>query len=152
CPGFEWILGVRYFDLQERLSIFTDDDGIVAQPPNSALQALYSVRTHNRILAGQFGVEWSCPLVSRVAVSAMAKGAWGVNFLDVQHLLKRGDGLIGFDNRRRQTIFSHLYEAGLFADVLLTDQLRVRAGYQVLFVVDVPEARSQIDFNLANPA
>jgi hypothetical protein len=150
-PGFEWILGVRYLDLAERLTVFTDDDGILAQPANPALMASYSVRAHNRILGGQFGFEFAHPLVSRVALSGSVKGAWGVNFLDVNHLLQRGDGFVGFNNERRETLFSHLYEAGLFADVLLTDQLRIRGGYQVLWLVNVPETRSQVDFNLANP-
>jgi hypothetical protein len=150
--GFEPFIGVRYFDVQERLSIFTDNDGLTATLPSGlpdpTLQATYAIKTHSHIVAPQLGVDLEAPICTRVAVSLVAKGAWGVNFFEKETSLMRGDGLVGFDSRSSHTQFSHLYQLGFNLDYYLLEQMRLRAGYNLLWVVNVPEADQQVDFNL----
>ena len=63
----------------------------------------------------------------------------------------RGDGLIGFDVPRRNVQVSHLYELSFHLDWWFTQNWRLRGGYNLLWVVNVPEAHEQINFNLAVP-
>jgi hypothetical protein len=58
---------------------------------------------------------------------------------------------VGFKRQRNDTIFSMLYETGFFLNLHLMDNARLRAGYNLLWAVDVADATGQLDFNLANP-
>jgi hypothetical protein len=150
--GFEGILGVRYVDYNEKLSIFTDDDGILIRDinglPDPLRQATYLSRAHNHILAPQLGAEWFYPLCSWLSVGAMAKGAWGVNYIDVNTRVKRGDDYVGREGRRSDVTFSHLYEINGFFDLVMFDRMRLRAGYNVMWLVGVAEAIDQISYDL----
>jgi hypothetical protein len=152
---FSWLIGVRYLDLYERLGIYVGDDDLTVRDingnPDPALQATYTVTAHNRILGPQLGFEWSKACCTWMAMTCNVKGAWGVNFLDVTTSLRRGDGFEGFTGGRSEEIFSHLYEAGFFLDFRLMENARLRAGYQLLWAVQVAEASRQVDFNLGNP-
>src|SRR5262249_51177211 len=102
----------------------------------------------NHIAALQLGFESRRDVTSQVGVTFMAKGAWGANFAEVEHTLVRGDGFQGPRTNRSRAAFAHAYELGLFADFAVTEQFRIKAGYQPLWLVDIPEASSQIPFNL----
>jgi hypothetical protein len=153
--GFEPSIGLRYFDLMERVSIYTGDDDISVRDinnlPDPRRQANYSVRGQNRIVAPQLGAEWNRHFLSHFSIGLMAKAAWGVNFVNVEQTLTRGDGFAPKPGRRDDIIFSHIYEFGAHIDLYLLERLRVRAGYTALLLLDVSEAVDQINFNLRNP-
>jgi hypothetical protein len=153
---FSASIGVRYLDIYERFSFYTGDDDVTVRDinnnPDPTLEATYAVTTHNRILAPQLGFEWNRPIGCWFAFTMDFKGAWGANFLDVNTILKRGDGFVGFTGHRSQTIFSHLYELGFFLNFRLMDNARIKAGYDMLWAVDVAEATGQLNFNLADTA
>jgi len=151
CRGFEWLIGLRYVDLTERFSIYTDDDSLVAQPTNLTQIATYSIQEHSRMALGQLGFEWECPLLSWCSVGCTGKGAWGANFLQRNIRLERGDGLVAFDTHTSGTQFSHLYDFTAWGTLRVAERIRLRAGYQLLWLVNVPEAHQQVDFNLGNP-
>jgi hypothetical protein len=149
--GLQMLLGPRYLDQQERLTIFTQDDLFTAGP-RPDLEASYRVRTHNHILAAQLGGEWDYRLTPWLGLSAAARGAWGANFLDADVSLVRGDGLVGLAGHRSRTTFGHLYEAGLFADIYLWERFRLHAGYNLLWLPRLTRAMDQLDYNLAHPS
>jgi hypothetical protein len=90
------------------------------------------------------------PLVPSFGVGAYVKGAWGVNFLDSQVALSRGDGLVGFSNTRSREGFASVYEVGIMADWQIIRNFHFRGGYTALWLIDVAEAESQVSFNLAD--
>jgi hypothetical protein len=151
----EVILGVRYFDLDERLGITTDDDGQTVRDILGRVDltrvATYNVRTHNRLVAPQLGFEWDLDIFCWLSSALIAKGAWGVNFSDVHINLERGDGLVGFAGSRNETVFSHMYELTAALDVHFLERMRLRFGYTALWLLNVPVVGDQVDFNLANP-
>ena len=57
--SLELITGVRYVNLQERLAIFTDDDGLTVVDasgnPDLTREANYAMKTENQIAAPQLG-------------------------------------------------------------------------------------------------
>jgi hypothetical protein len=148
------LVGVRYLDIYERVGIFAGDDDLTAVDvngnPNPVLQANYTATAHNRIVGGQLGVEWNKPICCWLAYSMVVKGAWGVNLLDVNTQLTRGDGFQGPAGHYSTTNFSHLYEAGFFFNFPLMENIHVRAGYNLLWVLDITNATDVVDFNLAN--
>jgi hypothetical protein len=143
-----WLIGVRYFDLYERFGFYTGDNDLTV--PNPTTESTYLVTTHNRIVAPQLGFEWNRPICCWLAFNMTAKGAWGANFLTVDVNLKRGDGFQGPHGGRTQTVFSQLYETGFFLDFRVLNCGRLRAGYDLMWAVDVAEALGQFDYNLAN--
>jgi hypothetical protein len=162
--GLELILGVRYFDVRERLSTSVDQNGVLAPlvtgpgvtQSNPLDEATYTAATHNRILAPQFGFEgnWGVQdkgCFSWLSLGILAKGAWGMNFVDDSHSLIRGDGFVGFQNELSSTIFSQMYEIGAFAEIHITERMKVRAGYNALWVLHVDAVVDQYEFNLAKP-
>jgi hypothetical protein len=152
--GGEAIIGIRYLDQRERLSIFTGDDDLTVLDangnPDPTRQATYAIDAHNHILAPQLGLEYHNALLSWLGITLSAKGAWGVNWVDSRAKLTRGDGFQGFDLTRHDSLFSQVYEGGAFFDIYLLDRMRVRAGYNLLWLVDVAEAVREVNFDLAN--
>ena len=155
CRGFDWIFGLRYFDLQERFSVQTDDDSIIARQAGRKVNltqiATVSSATHNRIVAPQLGFEWEKPLVSWMTVGLTGKGAWGANFLTTDTGLMRFDSFPGPSYRHNSVIFSQVYELSAWATVYLTEQCRLKAGYMALWAVGVPQAQQQFSWDLATP-
>jgi hypothetical protein len=153
--GIEPLIGFRYMDVHDILGIFTGQEDLTVVDangnPNPTTQALYRVSTHSHILAPQLGAELEYPIFARVALVAHIKGAWGANFYTQNIMLTRGDGLVGINTSTSHTQFSHLYDMGFYLDFYLLERFRVRAGYNLLWLVNVPEAKSQIDYDLMNP-
>lgn len=153
--GMELILGVRYFDVLERLTTFVDQNAI-SNPLNSTTglanpldQATYSVATHNRIVAPQLGFEGDWGICKWLSAGVLFKGAWGMNFVTQEHSLTRGDGLVGFANTHDDTIFSQLYEAGAFAEIHVTERCNVRLGYTALWILHVDAVIDQYQVDLS---
>jgi hypothetical protein len=160
--GCDLIVGVRYLEQRESLNMFVDADvnktvqasaeaitaNLTIPASTLALAANYAVFTKNRILAPQFGFEYACPVCPWVSLGLYAKGAWGANFLETEVSLIRSDGYVGFDTHRSATVFSQVYDTGVFADFHFLERLRVRAGYNMVWLLGIAAAPDQVDFNL----
>jgi len=152
----EPLIGLRYLNVHELLTIFTGDDDLTVQDingnPNPLTQAAYRVSANSHIIAPQLGAELEYPIpCTRIALVGHVKGAWGANFYTQNILLTRGDGLVGVNASTSHTQFSHIYDMGFGLDFYFLERFRVRALYNLLWLVNVPEAKSQIDFDLMNP-
>jgi hypothetical protein len=152
--NFSYSLGVRYFDVYDKFSYYTGDDDLTVRDvngnPNPLLQATYSATAHNHIAAPQLGIEWNKAACTWLAFSVVAKGAWGADFYDIDTHLRRGDGFEGFHGRHSETQFAHAYEVGAFFDFHIMDNMRLRAGYNLLWLINIAEGAEVFDFNLAN--
>lgn len=150
----EPFVGVRYFHLRERLNVFTDDDGVSFPMsnglPDPTRQANYMTRVNTNLIAPQFGVEYQYCLFPGLAFGFYGKAAPGISFNDVQVNLTRGDGLVGLNQSRSRRTFSQVYESGLFFDVYWLERMRVRAGYTTLWLVNIPVASDQVNFDLSS--
>ncbi len=148
----ELIVGFRYYELIEQFGIYTGDDDLTFVNsqflPDSRRQASLSYQARNRLLAPQLGFEWA-PIQNKVFMLGVnMKGAWGVNFTEIDSTLTRGDGFQGFHGSRSKAVFSHVYEIGAFLDVCPLERLRVRAGYQAMWILGIADVQDQVDFNL----
>jgi hypothetical protein len=150
----ELILGVRYFQLKESLGIFTGDDDLTFPTPNGpdpTRQATYQTQTVNQIIAPQIGFEIGKKCTDYFTLGITGKAAAGVNFIDINNTLTRGDGFVGFNYNRHELNFSQIYETGAFIDFNILERLRLRMGYNAMFLVGVAPAADQVDFNLEVP-
>jgi hypothetical protein len=148
--GIEFLGGFRYFNLRERLNIFTDDDILSLGIGNPLAQANYTMEVRNRILAPQFGFELEQNLIPIVSVGLTGKAAIGANFSEVVHTLELGDGFQGPGSTRNELLLSGLADVSAFTQFWFNNQLRLRVGYNFLWLLQIPEARQQIDFNTTN--
>jgi hypothetical protein len=132
------LLGLRYFDISEHLDIQTLD---------AAGTTDYAVGTRSRVFAPQIGFEYELPLIRNVSLEFTGKAAGGPNFFYVVHSLSQGNGPDGPGSDTNGVQLSGIFEFGLFANIWLTDHVRLHVGYEAMFVVNAPEAQSQVNFN-----
>lgn len=150
--GSEIILGLRYLDVRERFDILTDDNGLTANPPDPRNIVTYRSQTHNHILGPQLGWELENRFAEFFSAGLFTKLFAGANFYDANISIFRADGFTALDNKRSRTTLSGAWELGGYLDFLLLARLRVRLGYEMLWVINVPEAHAEVDFNIAeNP-
>jgi hypothetical protein len=142
--GADLIFGARYIEENENLQSTFE--------PNSFLAAFRSVtdsvHTFNRIATVQLGCEYECSILPCLGIGATCKGAWGANFVTTDVGMERGDGRQEFNVHRDRAVFTQVYDIGLFFDIYILERLRVRTGYNTLWLVGVADAPDQIDFNL----
>lgn len=148
----ELIMGIRYMDMYDRFGIATGDDDIAFLNPSGYAdprrQATLTYTARNRIIAPQLGFEW-VPVNAQIAMFGFnAKGAWGANFTELDGHLSRGDGFTGFDGSKSKVIFSQIYEINAFLDLCVLERMRVRAGYQAMWILNVADSQDQISFDL----
>ncbi len=152
----ELIFGLRWLSLYESLAIYTGDDDLTFHDknnnPDPTRQATYQSQTHNNIIGPQVGFEWGHSATEYFTIGITGKAAGGINFVEEHNTLIRGDGLQGFDYKRNITNFAGIYEAGAFVDFNILERVRLRVGYNAMFLVNVAPAAEQLDFNLANPS
>lgn len=147
--GTELILGIRYVDQGDKLSVMTDRDALTTA--SQLAQATYQVSTTNHFLAPQVGFEWERKLCKWLSTGMVAKGAWGVNFAEVQDKLYRGDGVRGFDIRNNDPVFSHLYEMNFFLELHLLERLKLRGGYNFMWLCQWATGPSNFTSDLNAP-
>ncbi len=172
CEG---IVGIRYLQHMESLDYTTVDDFFqdVINPnpvlPGSTpvfnvsggpgrrvgdptVTATYRTRVENRVIGPQLGFEGHLLPFNWLALSYSAKAMAGVNLLDRQVSLTRGDGFSGFRTEEKLQRFAHAYELNFNADVSLLECCHLRAGYNLFWLVDVATAVGQIDYDLSHTA
>lgn len=145
----ELILGVRYVDQGDKFSVLTDRDALTTASPLT--QATYQVATTNHFLAPQVGFEFERNVCKWLSAGMSAKGAWGVNFAEVQSKLYRGDGLRGFDVRNNDPVFSHMYEMNFFLEFHVLERLKLRGGYNFMWLCQWATAPSNFTSDLSVP-
>jgi hypothetical protein len=146
-PFFEWIVGMRYVYVQERYSILTEDDVLTVPQASPTLNATYSTTVGNNIVGPQTGFEVYQPVVPCLLLGAFTKGMIGANFVEVNHTLVRGDGFQGPGGSRTDVIPSAVIQFGAYADFIFNEHLRLRGGYQLLWLTGIPVAHQQMDFD-----
>ncbi|MCS7166466.1 MAG: hypothetical protein RMI91_00805 [Gemmatales bacterium] len=148
--GFDYMVGVRYVDLQERYA-FTVEDNSIQVAPNPAETATYSTRTHNHLIGGSLGWGARTPILEWLGFSWFLRGSWFANRADIEVELLRHDGLVGTRGSSSTWRFSHMYEINVACELYLGDFCRIKGGYNVLWLLDVAEAANQVSYDLSNP-
>ena len=145
---FNYLLGLRYLNIREKLAWTTDDDGIVfgADP---LFTATYTVRARNSIIAPQIGGGLQCTVCDWFALSGDVKLGFGENNASYVIELQRGDGFSAPSGGMHKDHFAEVFEGALSADFSGT-WWRVRLGYNFLAAHGVATGINQIDFNLDN--
>ena len=153
---FQWLVGLRYLNVSERFDILSDQDGLTVTPPDPRFQITYRVQTHSNIIGPQLGFEWDEPLlrgkdeVPWLSLGVYGKALVGANFYSVGVSVFRADGYTALDNVRNNVTVSGALELGGFLELnpFPSQAIRLRAGYEVLYLINVPVASSEVAFNI----
>jgi hypothetical protein len=156
--------GVRWSSLDEGLRVH--EDLFVVQPPTEAgtrFQLTDSFATSNEFLGGEVGFiadwekrRWSLELLSRLAIGSTKQRV----FINGETIVTPvtgpvetfpGFGLLAQPSNvgaYERDEFSVIPEIGVTVGYLLTDRLRLTAGYTLLFWTSVVRPGEQIDFDV----
>ena len=85
-----------------------------------------------------------------VRLGRRGQGAWGANFVNLDRSLARGDGFIGFVGNQSEIQFSQMYEINAFVDFNVLVRLKLRAGYNAMWFLNMANVVDEFDFNLRN--
>lgn len=143
--------GFRYFDLNETFSIFTDDDGVVVQPPDPLRMATVSSRVHHRLAGAQFGFQTRHYMTPPFSVGLTNKNFVAANFYEVDNFLVRGDGFQGPSASRDDIQLSGIIELEAYFQWQINYHMGLLLSYQTMWLLNVPEAQNQISFDPGNP-
>lgn len=157
CRTVEWLVGFRYLNLNEKLSIYAERDQVPTGGGSPLTeQGLYDIRTSNNLFGAQFGGRirsWR----KRLGWEATGKaGIFGNDAQQEQFVLDYPDNPESFPLRpltsaaRGQVAF--VGEMNLTGIYRLNDVWNLRAGYNVLWIADVALATNQLDFRGTLPA
>ena len=141
---------MRYLNVSERFDIQTDQDGLTLPGGDPRFLVTYRVQTHSNIIGPQIGCEWGYNPSDRFAAGMFTKLMTGVNFYSVDVSVFNGDGFTALNNRREGATLSGVVDFGAFLDIRALPHLKIRAGYELLWVVNVPVASSEVDFNIVD--
>ena len=153
---FELILGVRYFNYSEGSTLFVDDDGATYVSsatglPNPALQANYNTQAFNNMVGPQIGFEYGTAIWHGISFTSEWKTAFMANFIERNMAFNRGDGYNAFSIGNSTTTYSQLFSMNFNLEWNVLEKMKIRGGYNLLWLVNVARSADLLDFNLANP-
>jgi hypothetical protein len=150
--GCELILGARFIDWDETLKWYTGDDDLTFHSalgaPDPKREATYLVRGNNRLALLQAGFDWEHPVWKFLTFGMQGKAGAGADFAEQTHTLTRGDGFVGFHNVRNEILFSQVYDVSMWFDFYFTERCKLRAGYQVLYMMGITVPEDGVNYNL----
>jgi hypothetical protein len=142
-----WLIGIRYFQLQDRLRFFSTD--VDEDEPTLMVDAVYTAKTRNYMTGFQLGGDiWACVLPGLHVGLDLKAGLYGNN-------LKVDNNAESVDMDDRTPFFapetlgkdkvSFVGEVGAIITYQLSHQFTLRGGYQMVFVEGV--ATAEDNFN-----
>lgn len=142
-----WLVGVRYFELEERLQFFSVADRDLVLPPGeeSGGEALYDLKTRNNMTGPQLGGDlWVC-LVPGLRLGLDGKAGLYGNNVKVNTVMDGRDihdNFIGFITPEAlgNDKVSFIGELQLLLTYQISHNFALRGGYQMLFVEGVATA------------
>ena len=102
------------------------------------------------MIMAQTGFEWYWPIKKWVGIGAIAKTALGGNEIELTTRLTNAAGMVGSELHNSKWTYASVNEFTLYLDLIMFDKMRLRAGYTAMWLLNVGEGLSQIDYNLAN--
>ncbi len=142
-----WLVGVRYFELKDRMQFYSFAERDTLQPPgpDSGGEAWYDLRTRNYMTGAQLGGDaWLCLLPGlRIGLDVKA-GIYGNNVKSNTNMWGHDpfDNFVGFINPEAlgNDKVSFIGELGLMFTYQFTHSLTFRGGYQMMWVEGVATA------------
>jgi hypothetical protein len=147
----EGIFGFRYMNVQERASITADSTitGADSGLPLASLLATNLARANNNLLLGQFGAEFNIPVTCWLYLGLMTKLAAGADYIEVTQRLSDGQGNLAVGNKRDVWTYAAVYELDAFIDIVQFEKVRLRVGYNMLWMTHVAEGFQQFNSDLS---
>jgi hypothetical protein len=142
-----YLVGLRYIKLYERMSHFTIDDDIQFGIDDPFTRATLNWKGENDMFGAQVGFSLIQRFSNFLSVSYDQKVAFLANASQASQSLVRGDGFVGYDVSHTSWRFGQAYEGGLYLDVA-GGNFRVRAGWDLKIYTGVSAADRQFTYDL----
>lgn len=144
CGTLSVLTGVRYLSYREELSLFGKDDF----DPNRLETT--RIRTFNNLIGWQCGGEFSHGLMQGlIHLGGSGKaGIYGNPALQHTTNTYRGPQAgLAVEGRNLEASSAGILEAGLHATLLVTNNFRIRGGYQILYLTGLALAPDNLRLN-----
>ncbi len=153
---FELILGVRYMGYQEGTNMYVSDDGatFISQSTGQSDPALavnYQTQTFNNLVGPQVGFEYGTAIWRGLSFTSEWKTAFMANFVERNMALNRGDGYNAFSIGNTTTNYAQVFSMNFNLEWNVLERMKIRGGYNLLWLCGVARSADLIDFNVANP-
>lgn len=153
---FELILGVRYMNYQEGSNMYVSDDGatFISQATGASDPALavnYLTQAFNNMVGPQIGFEYGTAIWRGISFTSEWKTAFMANFIERNMTLNRGDGYNAFVVGNTTTNYSQVFSMNFNLEWNLLERMKIRGGYNLLWMTGIARSADLIDFNLGNP-
>ena len=140
------LAGLRYVSIDENLRLLESGSALNSDGVLLPSVATANIDTDNDLIGPQFGIEAKRALSPNLGVGFMGKVGLMANFLDVngQQAISNGpQGPLADSFGDDGSKFSFLADVGVHLSYALRQNLRLRAGYQILYLSDVAQAGDQ---------
>ena len=136
------LLGIRFLDLNEKIALQADSLSLGV--------TTYSFNVRDRIIGPQVGVDIEELLMPKIGLNFTAKAAVGPNFAQIVHTFTQNDSQ-GLGSDSNHVLASGIFELGVFTNIWFNERFRLHVGYETMWVVHLPDAQAQINFNTSLP-
>jgi hypothetical protein len=147
--GVEGIIGVRWIHLKEIIDIATNDGPL--SPFTPATVADYNIRSRIDLVGPQVGFNLEKNLVPGFKIGFYNKDMVGADMFEVDHTSTAQGNLDGPGGSRNGTQTSAVVEIGANAQWWINDRLRIRVGYQAMWLFNVQDAEHNVNVNAGAP-
>ncbi len=153
---FELILGVRYMGYQEGSNMYVSDDGAtyISQATGQSDPALavnYQTQAFNNLVGPQIGFEYGSAIWRGLSFTSEWKTAFCANFVERNMALNRADGYNAFSIGNSTTNYAQVFSMNFNLEWNVLERMKIRGGYNLLWMCGIARSADLIDFNIANP-
>ena len=153
---FELILGVRYFNFTGGTNMYVSDDGatFISQSTGQsdpALAANYLTQAFNNMVGPQIGFEYGTAIWRGISFTSEWKTAFMANFIERNMSFNRADGYNAFSIGKSTTNYAQLFSMNFNLEWNVLERMKIRGGYNMLWLCGVAQSSDLIDFNIGNP-
>jgi len=152
CQTFEWLVGFRYLNLNERLRIYGERDQIGQDGIFREETGVYNIRTNNNLYGAQVGARmrhWG----ERWGWEATGKaGIFGNDAQQEQYVIDYEQFAVRPLTSASTDRAAFVGELNLTGIYRLNENWNLRAGYNAMWISGVALAPNQLDFSGELPA
>jgi len=152
CRTFEWMVGFRYLNLHEHLSIYGERDQMTESGMTAVESGVYDIRSSSNLYGAQVGArarhwgrKWGWEATGKA-------GIFGSDVQQEQYVIDYDQFEVRPFTSASDTDVAFVGELNLTAIYRLNEVWNLRAGYNLIWITGVALAPDQLDFSGELPA
>lgn len=119
-----------------------------AGQPSNQTYATTTFNVDNNMIGPMLGIQARRPFFYLFEIDILGRMGWFANFQELRSSLIRGDGYVGYFNRKDITNTSGAFEGHLGLNFVPWQNLRIKAGWDWMWLLNVGTGPSNISYDL----